>query len=225
MTLSALSTLATFVLSQLMTQNMLLSFAASISAGYAAYFLLMNQIPSGMRAHELEVLRGGSRTIEEFHFGKTYTSIFDAMRSSMLLDNQVISKEMEQNLKEVVNGLSPERVLRDYLKKQPSAPFREGMSGVLWGSRGMIEEQLSEFVRLPENELKERYKETSSKLETRIVVFMAFGLFSPVILATGIGLMGIPANTALYLYLPLHTFALTLLYRYFVSPWPGIVDG
>jgi len=223
--LSVLSTLATFILLQLTVQNMLVSFATANSVGYAAYFLLMNQIPSGMRAHELEVLKGASRTIEEFHFGKTYTSMFDAMRSGMLLDNRVISKEMEQNLKQVVNGLSPERVLRDYLQKQASTPFREGLSGVLWGPGGMTEDQLREFVQLPEHELKERYKEASSKLETKIAVFMAFGLFSPVILATGIGLLGISANTALYLYLPFHTFVLTLLYRYFMNPGSGIADG
>ncbi|MEM1574753.1 MAG: hypothetical protein QXF09_02035 [Nitrososphaerota archaeon] len=210
--LSTIISIIIFIIALIFFNNIIFSIMISISFFYLNFFILTNMISSKILEEKYEIESYGSQVIEDMYFGIKYTSFQDALKTIVRMNYPKISEKMKRILFKIINGEEIEEAFKKGIEKIPSETFKKGIIGILY-SKNISNDVINDFVLLPNIELKSVYKEISSQLEIRITIFLAYSLFSPIILAMSLILFKI-SIFFFYIYIPFHTLILTIAYRY-----------
>lgn len=209
---SIIISIVIYAISLIFFNNVIFSIMISISFFYLNFFILTNMISSRILEEKHEVESYGSQVIEDMYFGIKYTSFQDALKTIIRMNYPKISEKIKRILFKIINGEEIEETFKKGIEKIPSETFKKGIIGILY-SKNISNDVINDFVLLPNIELKSVYKEISSQLEIRITIFLAYSLFSPIILAMSLILFKI-SIVFFYIYIPFHTLILTIAYRY-----------
>jgi hypothetical protein len=210
--LSTVISIIVYIISLIFFNNMIFSIMISISFFYLIFFILTNMISSKILEEKYEIESYGSQVIEDMYFGIKYTSFQDALKTIIKMNYPKISEKIKKILFKIINGEEIEEAFKKGIEKIPSEAFKKGVMGILY-SKNISNKIINDFVSLPNMEIRSAYKEISSQLEIRISIFLAYSLFSPMILAMSLILFKIPIFF-FYIYIPFHTLMLTIIYRY-----------
>lgn len=200
------------LLSFLVTSNILLSLSLGFCAAYLSYFLSLNSLESQIDEEMMLMTREGSRFLEEIRYGQKYSSLTEAMRDIVKADHPALSGRLLAAMHSVVNGTAPEKALAQSTTHSQTPASIERAIRVLITPQGAYDKNARFLTELPEEETRTLYREISEKMESKIIVFLGFSLFSPMFFLLALGLLEIPTTLA-YLYIPLHSVLMATLFQ------------
>ena len=200
---SAVGGLFSFLM--LLYLNPLISLVISIAIGYILLVSLLNYLPNKLRIERFTIAKYASLILQECYFVLSSTgSVFDALQVIELGNYPYVSEKIQELVFKTQSGQDPDGLLLNYAHSQPSTALRHGLIEIL-SSQMLSEESLRHLIELSESEVRGQFQEFSLQFESRSLVFLASGFFTPLVFSFGIVMLGLAGSPFVFIIVPVHT--------------------
>ena len=194
--------------------NLLLALMLSMAMFVLACNYVITYFPKKYNKHRWIISKYADLILGELLFMLFSTgSIFDFILLVGNADYPIISHEFKILANRVNSGENPEKLLVDFARNQPTDTLKIYIPTILKYSK-ISDDLVDKIVRIAQREARNEYKRYTLELESRLLIAIGIGFFTPIILSLGLLMSGVSTSPLFLSLVPLQIIILVILDKF-----------
>lgn len=183
LSITTFSVIGTILLSSFSTSfvHSLFGIFFSLSAALLTFYHTVNFLPNKLEAERITTTAYASAVLHEIYFIlSSHGTLLDVLQAIGSSEYPFVSDNFRVMLYKSLNGEEPERLLRAYLRRQPSEVFRRGCEELLF-TKNLDPGVSLTTLQLIDREAQGNFKKFLRQIEDRLSFLLALTFFIPFI--------------------------------------------